>query len=410
MKPSRGVREAVRTLVWLAVAAAGVFAARAAALAPEAVEWLYARRLYPGIVALVGAPGRHVAWSLTQLLLPAAALLFLGWLVFGTARSVRRRSLRRGLGAPLRIAAVSALIVWGFQVTWGLNHARPPLARALGLASVEVTPERLARLSRRLAVEVNQAHVRAVESRQFDPPVPASREPAEAGDDAGGRSSGVPLDHPKGPPRRSADEVPSRLRTDALVVSDRLAAAYNQLLPGAARLRCSTPKRPQVLGWVLPRLGISGFYNPYTAEATVAAGLPDPSLVFVLAHEMAHQRGIAGEDEANFLAFLACRESGMAAADYAGALGAYNLAWNALWRADPDSARAVNRSLQAGPQADRRAIRAWWDRRRSRLEPLATRTNDAYLKASGHRLGVASYGEAVRLLLAWEQSGGLDAD
>jgi hypothetical protein len=41
---------------------------------------------------------------------------------------------------------------------------------------------------------------------------------------------------------------------------------------------------------------------------------------------------------------------------------------------------------------------------------VAHHANDVYLKASGQRAGVAAYGEAVRLLLAWEAAGRLDPE
>lgn len=39
-----------------------------------------------------------------------------------------------------------------------------------------------------------------------------------------------------------------------------------------------------------------------------------------IAHEMAHQRGIASEDECNFLAVLTCATSGNAVYEYSGYL------------------------------------------------------------------------------------------
>ena len=243
---------------------------------------------------------------------------------------------------------------------------RPPLSRGLGLAAVEVTPERLTRLVRRLAAETNRAHLWAIESGQLEPPRAAAPDVVRASDSAHAPSARPLRGAPRRIARRPLAAAPRRAR--------RRRPAGRRLRQRAAGngvgIPVSTPKSPRLLGWVLPRLGISGFYNPYAAEATVAAGLPDPSFVFVMAHEMAHQRGVASEDEANFLAFLACRESGLAAADYAGALGAFNLAYNGLWRAAPDSVRALGSALlDPGPRADRRAIRAWWDLRRSRLEP-----------------------------------------
>ena len=54
---------------------------------------------------------------------------------------------------------------------------------------------------------------------------------------------------------------------------------------------------------------ISGIFTYYTGEANLNVNYPDYSLPYTMAHEMAHQRGVAPENEANFVAFLVCLES-----------------------------------------------------------------------------------------------------
>jgi hypothetical protein len=400
VKRSPAAREAVRFLVWLAILAAGVFVARAAALAPDAVERLYGDHLFPAVVRVVGYPGREAAISLAQIIVLAAPIALFWWWIGGTVRAIRLRSYRRGLGPPSLPVALAAILVWGFQVTWGFNDARPKVDRRFGLAAVEPTPERLAKLVRLLAAEANRTYRWAIESGQIAPAAGFPHTP-----DATPHGTPAVDSTPKAP------AASSRLEVAPGVIADRLGAAFDRLLPVSNGLSTSTPKRPRVLGWILPRLGISGFYFPYTAEVSVDGGIPASQPLFVTAHEMAHQRGMAREDEANFLAYLACRESGLPAARYAGALGAFSLAFNALRRVAPDTARALAKDLlDPGPRADRSAIRAYFDRRSSRLQPVAHRANDAFLKASGQRAGVGTYGEAVRLLLAWEAAGRLDAD
>lgn len=45
----------------------------------------------------------------------------------------------------------------------------------------------------------------------------------------------------------------------------------------------------------------TGFYFPLTGEANINSDAPDCFIPFTIAHEMAHQRGVASEDEANFV-------------------------------------------------------------------------------------------------------------
>ena len=358
--------------------AGGVFLARGAALVPGAVDLVYGRTLFPRIAVLIGAPARALSVSLVQLI---AILLVAGvgsGLVLGTRRAVRRRSWTAGFGPPHRLLALLAALAWSFQLAWGLNYARPPFTERLKLHRVPAEPANLTRLVRTLAHEVNAGYGLAIESRQYDRP------PGSPG--------------------------PVTLRIDRRVVADRLVAGYAWLIPSFRLRPLPTPKHPRPLGWVLTRLGLAGFYFPFTGEATVNAALPDASVPFVTAHEMAHQRGIAPEDEANFQAYLACRESGLAAARYSGALGAFGLVWSALALAAPDSVQALASGLlDAGPRADRSAIREFWTRHEGPASVAAERINHAYLRANAQRGGIASYGRAVDLLLAYQAAGLLEA-
>ncbi|MDR3272664.1 MAG: DUF3810 domain-containing protein [Flavobacteriaceae bacterium] len=55
---------------------------------------------------------------------------------------------------------------------------------------------------------------------------------------------------------------------------------------------------------IMKKLGVQGYYNPFTNEAQVVSGLTPTALPFTLAHEMGHQQGVAPENEASFYSFL----------------------------------------------------------------------------------------------------------
>jgi hypothetical protein len=365
----------LKSLRWAAILAAGALLPRAAGLVPRAVELLYGQTVFPGLAAVLALFGRLTRISLAQILILLAIAIILRVGIGGAVRAAQLRSLRRGFGPGHRYIAAAAVVVWAFSLLWGFNYARPPLKEKLNLPRTRPDAENLARLTRVLAAETNRAYRTAVSSGQI-------ALPGEVG--------------------------ASRLRLSRDDVADRLASGYRVLLPSIGRLSLSAPKYPALAGWILTRVGISGFYFPFTGEATVDRALPDASIPFVAAHEMAHQRGAAREDEASFLAYLACRESGLAAAHYSGALEAFGLAWQSLWRASPDSGRAMQgRLLEDGPRADREAIRSFWQRHEGKASAISDRVNDLYLKANAQRAGSASYGLAVELLVALEAAGGL---
>jgi hypothetical protein len=153
-----------------------------------------------------------------------------------------------------------------------------------------------------------------------------------------------------------------------------------------------------LLSTPLSYLGISGIYLPFTAEANVNDILPDSQLPFTAAHELAHQGGVAPEDEANFLAYVACTLHPDADFRYSGALNAALYALGALSQGDAERAR---RQWKWSPavRRDLAALTAWNERYRGPAETAARAVNDAYLKTQGVAEGVRSYGRMVDLLV-----------
>ena len=79
---------------------------------------------------------------------------------------------------------------------------------------------------------------------------------------------------------------------------------------------------------------ISGIYSFFTGEANLNTNYPDFVNVYTTAHEMAHQRGISREDEANFTAFLVCIESESTYVRYSAYLNMFEYLSSALYSAD----------------------------------------------------------------------------
>jgi hypothetical protein len=369
----------VKSLRWGGFLILGLLLPRITGLAPGLVEALYAKRLFPRITSALSLASGRLQFSLAQILIIAAGVIILWIVIHSLMVSVRERSLYKGFRHPHRWVAAAALTVWAFYGLWGLNYSRPTLTRLLSLEPVTPGVENLSRLTRTLSGEVNRTYQWAYEGRQL---LSRARETSTV----------------------------SQFLVARTTVGDRLEAAYCALEPSYAGRFLAPPKFPFLAAGLMSRAGISGFYFPLTGEANVNRRVPDVSVPFVMAHEMAHQRGTAREDEANFWAYLVCRETGLAAARYSGALEAFGIALNALSLAAPDSTRALLLTLDSGPRGDRAAIAEFWRRYQGPASRAATRVNDSYLKFNAQRAGVQSYGLAVRLLLALENSGGMEGE
>ena len=116
---------------------------------------------------------------------------------------------------------------------------------------------------------------------------------------------------------------------------------------------------------------------------------------FIACHEVAHSRGFAREDEANFIAFLVCRESGDPLLEYSATRAAMRFVLAAVGKSEPIVALGlIERIWELGEDAPLfvRAVREHGDS-----------VNDAYLKTQGEKDGTASYGRMVDLVLAWQR-------
>jgi hypothetical protein len=151
-------------------------------------------------------------------------------------------------------------------------------------------------------------------------------------------------------------------------------------------------------------MGISGIYFPFTAEANVNIDIPDAMLPSTTCHEMAHQRGFAREDEANYIAYLTSTMHPDADFQYSGVLLALLNSMNALYTHDPDGYFQLKSLYGEGLQRDLVNLNAYWKQYEGPIERATTKVNDAYLKSNMQEDGVHSYGRMVDLLLAEHKS------
>ena len=202
-----------------------------------------------------------------------------------------------------------------------------------------------------------------------------------------------------------ADEVPrdenGACTTDRDSVLDRAAGVFE----GAAELypfldgEALRPK-PIHFSRIMSCLDFTGFFFPMTGEANLNMDSPVFLLPSTSQHEIAHQRGVAMEQECNFVAVLSCLESEYVDFRYAGAALAYIYLGNALAGADYEAYTEIYYSLSDTVRADFKAQSAYWDEFRDSAAQKASNTvYDSFLKSNGQELGMQSYGACVNLLV-----------
>ena len=146
---------------------------------------------------------------------------------------------------------------------------------------------------------------------------------------------------------------------------------------------------------------ITGIYSFFTGEANLNVNFPDYTLPYTAAHEMAHQRGIAREDEANFMAFLVCTASDDPYIRYSGYLNAYEYVASALYRASPDLYYKAAGRLSDSVKGEMAAYNDFYDQYRDTTAgQVSGAINNSYLQSQGTP-GTVSYGMVVDLTVAY---------
>ncbi len=146
---------------------------------------------------------------------------------------------------------------------------------------------------------------------------------------------------------------------------------------------------------------ITGVYTFFTGEANININFPDYTVPYTAAHELAHQRGIAREDEANFVAYLVCMESDDPYIRYSATLNLYEYVTAALYSASPALYSVAYDSLPLSIREEEAAYSRFFDKYREHVVAEVSETvNNTFLESQGTP-GTQSYGMVVDLAVAY---------
>lgn len=325
------------------------------------IEKIYSKGLYPVVIGGLNRVSSTFPFSLFEAVLYMLMLFItagVGAVVWRWACG-RRERVNWSAGALRLLSVVLAGGVL-FNLLWGFNYYRLPLADQLGVTVTKHSSAELSSLCERLILDAN-----ALSSS-------VARD-----------AHGVMLESGTG------KDVLSRTAPGFLKASESM---------GLFTDRYGAPKRI----WsstAMSYAGIAGIYSPFTGEANVN-GLVTAALFPATAmHEMAHVYGYSREDEANFIAWFTCRLHPDSDFRYSGAVLGLIYGMNALHDADPDEYNRLKAEYSPAVKADLEANREFWKRYEGPAEKMQDKLNDRYLKANGQKDGVASYGRMVDLLL-----------
>ena len=266
------------------------------------------------------------------------------------------------------LLAVLSLILSMFVFTFATGYHGRTLDQKLGLDQKEVSAEELYQTALILAEKVNEEHANMVYGADGFSVMPYSLSE----------------------------------------MNDKLLDAYDGFCTEHAFIdHFDTRLKPVMLSELMNYTHITGVYSYFTGEANIDVAFPDYTIPYTAAHELAHQRGIAREDEANMVAFLVCMQSDDAYIRYCAYLNMYEYVANALYRANPDLYSQVRATLNADVRSEMIAYSSFFSKyQNSTASSVSGAVNDTFLKFQGTE-GTASYGMVVDLTVAYYKQLGL---
>jgi len=160
--------------------------------------------------------------------------------------------------------------------------------------------------------------------------------------------------------------------------------------------------KPIMLSDPMTYTHLSGIYSFMTGEANFNTNYPDYISTSSAIHEFAHQRGVAREDEANFMAFLVGISSDDIFLQYSGYMDVFVGVVNALYSESPDLYIEVFAGLDRRVIGDIDAYSRFFEKYAdSTASDVAGSVNDKYLQMNGQEQGTKSYGMVTELCVAY---------
>lgn len=329
---------------------------------PALVEIYYAKGLYPIINAIRNFLIGWLPLSLGDLMYMA----LIGYLTYLVIKFIRLIIDKRFSHIPIsiiRLIIKFQIFACAFYLFWGLNYFRPPAAVLLQLPKQEYSLNELTQVTRLLIDSTNvtqQAYRLSAQKNQIKP-------------------------------------------NYYVIASD----AIQKLPAQFSLLKTYRPTAKSALFTPLINyMATSGYFNPFTGEAQVNYQMPLVNTPVTACHEMAHQMGFAREDEANFIGFLAAKQSPDQLTRYSAYYMAMQEFMRQIRRRDTVAFKELKKEISQPVKSDLKADRSYWEHYENQISEVTSIFYDNFLKANNQPQGLLTYNRMIYLTMAYYQKYG----
>ncbi len=316
-------------------------------------------RLVQPVHRALAALNSHLPFSVAEALIGLAAAAVIAYIIYIVISMLRGGGrLKRLYAAVINLLAAGLAVYAGFCMLWGVYYYGDDFMTRSALENENISVEQLEAVTRYFAELSNEY----------------------------------------------AEQVPRD--EDGNYIADRAAilARSDEVYENIEReLPCLAGPAVRAKGVYFSRLmsytDFTGFFFPFTAEANVNTDFPPALFASTVAHELAHQRGVAKEQEANFVAVLASLAYGDTEYCYSACLLAYTHLGNALYSADYEAWKSIYLSLSEDVRRDFAANREYWAQFETPVQKVSNTVYEGFLYSYDQDMGLKSYGACVDLLV-----------
>ena len=321
--------------------------------------------VYRGVVrpihlALISWTGK-VRFSIAEIVILLTGISILIWFASSIIRLIKHpEKAKQCLKIVLALISIVLCIYAGFCVLWGVYYYSEDFSENTGIRSRDISVEELETVTAYFAAKANE----------YADLVKRDENGLYIGDKA-------EIIEKSGTLYREVEEAYPALRGP------------------------EAPVKPFFFSKLLSLTDFMGFFFPFTGEANVNMDFPPSLIASTAAHETAHQRGVAREQEANFCAVLSSFMNGDPDYCYSSALLAYTYLGNALYDENPDALIQIRSTLDERIIKDFNANREYWEKYETPVQNVSNAVYEEFLYSYDQDLGLKSYGACVDLLVSY---------
>lgn len=331
---------------WLALATFGL--TELLSRYPGLTETVYSQTLFPVVASTLSFFSKWVSFSLDDAFY---ALLVVFLMVILLLTIFRKIGFGKFLLLVLQTLSVCYVLFYWF---WGFNYYRSNLNERLAIARSKPDTVQFARVLEKLIDETNKSYCK------FD--------------------------------SISKPEIARMVESSYQKQAPFLKLKY----PQGVRVA-----KPITLSSFFSKASIAGYYGPFFSEVQLNDSLLMIEYPQVLAHESAHQFGITSEAEANFYSLLVCSLSNSKHLRYSANISTLSYFLSQAKRLH--SFHVLVRQINKPVIDDMRKIHDHWERlRNEKIDKVAGKVNDAYLKTNKVEKGIEDYFGVVQFVMDFE--------